>query len=215
LTLVDRLINRESAGVNELQTTFMVVGLGNPGREYRETRHNIGFMVIDAFAAKHEIKLTKVQNKAIIGISKIGENRVILAKPQTYMNLSGQAVSALMRFYKVPLTNLIVAHDDVDLPFGVIRMRPGGGSAGQKGVNSIIERIGSQDFPRIRMGVGRPPGQMDAAAYVLQNFHKSEQETLADFLKRAADAIDCFLEYGLDTAMNRFNPNQINKDQNA
>ncbi len=160
----------------------MIVGLGNPGREYRETRHNIGFMVVDTFAAKHEIKLSKVQNKAIVGIGKIGETKVILVKPQTYMNLSGQAVSALVRFYKIPLGNLVVAHDDVDLPFGVIRMRPGGGSAGQKGINSIIERVGSQDFPRLRMGVGRPPGQMDAAAYVL------------------------------DTAMNRFNPNQSNKE---
>ncbi len=215
MTLVDRLINRESAGVNELQATYMIVGLGNPGREYRETRHNIGFMVVETFAKKHEIKLAKVQNKAIIGIGKIGEKKVILVKPQTYMNLSGQAVSALIRFYKIPLGNLIVAHDDVDLPFGVIRMRPGGGSAGQKGVNSIIERIGSQEFPRIRMGVGRPPGQMDAAAYVLQNFHKAEQETLIEFLNRAAEALDCFLEYGLDTAMNRFNPNQQNKEQDA
>jgi PTH1 family peptidyl-tRNA hydrolase len=182
LTLIDHLINRESPVVGEPQAAFMIVGLGNPGREYRETRHNIGFMVVDTFAAKHEIKLSKVQNKAIVGIGKIGETKVILVKPQTYMNLSGQAVSALVRFYKIPLGNLVVAHDDVDLPFGVIRMRPGGGSAGQKGINSIIERVGSQDFPRLRMGVGRPPGQMDAAAYVL------------------------------DTAMNRFNPNQSNKE---
>lgn len=212
MTFVNRLINREPPGVGELQTAFMIVGLGNPGREYRETRHNIGFMVVDTFAAKHEIKLAKVQNKAIVGIGKIGEIKVILVKPQTYMNLSGQAVSALVRFYKIPLSNMVVAHDDVDLPFGVIRMRPGGGSAGQKGINSIIERVGSQDFPRLRMGVGRPPGQMDAAAYVLQTFHKSEQEFLVEFLKRSADAVDCFIEYGLDTAMNRFNPNQSNKE---
>lgn len=212
MAIFDRLINRDSPGVNEPQAAFMIVGLGNPGREYRETRHNIGFMVIDTFAVKHEIKLTKVQNKAIIGIGKIGDKKIILVKPQTYMNLSGQAVSALVRFYKISLTNLIVAHDDVDLPLGVTRMRPGGGSAGQKGVQSIIERVGSQDFPRLRMGVGRPPGQMDAAAFVLQTFHKSEQEMLSEFLKRAADALDCFLEDGLDTAMNRFNPNHSNKE---
>lgn len=212
MTLLKRLIHRDPSGVNEPQNSYMIVGLGNPGREYRETRHNIGFMVVDAFASKHDIKLNKVQNKAIIGIGKVGEIKVILVKPQTYMNLSGQAVSALIRFYKIPLGNLIVAHDDVDLPLGVIRMRPGGGSAGQKGINSIIERVGSQDFPRLRMGVGRPPGQMDAAAYVLQTFHKSEQEILDEFLKRAADAVECFLEFGLETAMNRFNPKNSNKE---
>ncbi len=199
--------------MDETQSIYMIVGLGNPGREYRETRHNIGFMVIDAFASKHEIKLTKVQNKAIVGIGRAVDKKVILVKPQTYMNLSGQAVAALVRFYKVPLENLIVAHDDVDLPFDTIRMRPGGGSAGQKGVNSIIERLGSQEFPRLRMGVGRPPGQMDAAAYVLQTFQKDERDLLPEFLDRAVEALDCFLGNDLDTAMNRFNPN--NKEANA
>lgn len=115
------------------QKTIMVVGLGNPGREYRETKHNIGFMAVDHLAAKYEIKLTRVQNKAITGSGIVGEIRVVLVKPQTFMNLSGQAVSSLVRFYKIPHENLIVAHDDVDLPFGTIRMRPGGGSAGQRG----------------------------------------------------------------------------------
>jgi PTH1 family peptidyl-tRNA hydrolase len=191
----------------------MIVGLGNPGREYRETRHNIGFMVADVFASRHEIQLSRVQNKAILGIGRIAEKKIILAKPQTFMNLSGQAVSALVRFYKIPTENLIIAHDDVDLPLGTIRMRPGGGSAGQKGINSIIERLGSQDFPRLRMGVGRPPGQMDAAGYVLQPFQKTEKDLVTEFLERAADALDCFIESGLETAMNRFNIN--NKDPNA
>lgn len=191
----------------------MIVGLGNPGREYRETRHNIGFKVVDTFSTRHDIKLTKVQNKAIVGISNHQDRRVILVKPQTYMNLSGRAVSALMRYYKVSLQNLIVAHDDVDLPLGTIRMRPGGGSAGQKGISSIIERLGSQDFPRLRMGVGRPPGQMDAAGYVLQPFHKTDLEILPEFLDRAVDALDCFLELGLETAMNCYNP--ANKETNA
>ena len=152
------------------QKTIMVVGLGNPGREYRETKHNIGFMAVDHLAAKYEIKLTRVQNKAITGSGTVGKMRVILVKPQTFMNLSGQAVSSLVRFYKIPHENLIVAHDDVDLPFGTIRMRPGGGSAGQKGIASIISLLGTQDFARLRMGIGRPPGRMDAAAYVLQPF---------------------------------------------
>ena len=130
---------------------------------------------------------------------------MILAKPQTYMNLSGQAVTALQRYYKIPLENLIVIHDDVDLPFQVIRMRPGGGSAGQKGVASIINRLGTQEFPRLRMGVGRPPGQMNAADYVLQTFSRAEAESLTLFLGRAVDALECFLGDGLETAMNRYN----------
>lgn len=199
--------------MDEPTLTYLIVGLGNPGREYRETRHNIGFMVADNFASRHEIQLSRVQNKAIFGIGRFASKKIILAKPQTYMNLSGQAVSALVRFYKIPIENLIIAHDDVDLPLGTIRMRPGGGSAGQKGIISIIERLGSQDFPRLRMGVGRPPGQMDAAAYVLEPFRKGEKDLLSEFLGRAADALECFIEYGLDTAMNRFNIN--NKDPNA
>ncbi|MBA4376495.1 MAG: aminoacyl-tRNA hydrolase [Anaerolinea sp.] len=187
---------------------FLIVGLGNPGRDYRETRHNIGFMVIDYLAETIGCKLTKVQSKAIIGTGKIQDQKVILVKPQTFMNLSGQAVSALMRFYKVDYSRLIVAHDDVDLLFGQIRMRPGGGSAGQKGVTSIIEKLGSQEFFRLRMGIGRPPGQMDSAAYVLQTFNRTDSEFLPEFLSRGADAVRCFVLEGLDTAMNRFNPKQ-------
>lgn len=185
---------------------YLIAGLGNPGREYRETRHNIGFLVVDTFAAKHEIKISRVQNKALIGIGRLGEKKIILVKPHTYMNLSGQAVGGLVRFYKVQLSNLIVVHDDVDLPFASIRMRPGGGSAGQKGVGSIIERLGTQEFGRLRMGVGRPPGQMDAADYVLEPFSKNDQLLLPEFLDRAVSALDCFIEKGLETAMNRFNP---------
>ena len=184
---------------------MMIVGLGNPGREYRETRHNIGFMVVDEFARQHGIKLTRVQNKAITGSGLVFAQRIILVKPQTFMNLSGQAVSALMRYYKVKREDLIVSHDDVDLPFGVIRMRPGGGSAGQKGVASIIEALGTQEFPRLRMGIGRPPGYKDAADYVLQSFLPQEKDELINFLNKAVDALDCFVADGLEIAMNRFN----------
>lgn len=213
MTLRKHFAKKETVDLDEPLLTYMVVGLGNPGREYRETRHNIGFMVIDTFGSRHGIVLSKVQNKAIIGIGRTAGKKVILVKPQTFMNLSGQAVSALVRFYKVPMQNLIIAHDDVDLPLATIRMRPGGGSAGQKGVNSIIERLGSQDFPRLRMGVGRPPGQMDAAAFVLRPFDKNERDLLPEFLDRAAAALDCFIEFDLDTAMNRYNP--TNKEPNA
>jgi len=210
MPVFDFLRKREINEDVSAQRTVMIVGLGNPGRVYRETRHNIGFMVVDRVAEKYSIKLTRVQNKAIIGSGNVGAVKIILVKPQTYMNLSGQAVSALVRFYKIQLEDLIVVHDDVDLPFGVIRMRPGGGSAGQKGVASIIKLVGSQDFARLRMGVGRPPGKMDAADYVLQNFATAEHEILHNFLNRAVEALDCFLRDGLETAMNRFN--QVNQE---
>lgn len=204
--LMDYFRARRSAQEAVSGEVYLLVGLGNPGREYKNTRHNIGFMTIERFSTRHEIKMTRVQNNAIIGIGNVNGNRIILVKPQTYMNLSGQAVSGLARFYKVNTGNLVVAHDDVDLPFGAIRMRPGGGSAGQKGVASIIERMGTQEFPRLRLGIGRPPGRMDAAGYVLQSFDKADEEFLPGFLDRAVEALDCFITEGLDTAMNRFNP---------
>lgn len=205
MPIFDFLHKKQQLAENAVTRTILIVGLGNPGREYRETRHNIGFMVVDRLAEKQGIKLTRVQNKAIIGSGFIAGTKVILVKPQTFMNLSGQAVSALVRFYKIQAQDLIVVHDDVDLPLGTIRMRPGGGSAGQKGIASIINMLGTQDFARLRMGVGRPPGRMDAAAYVLQSFPSSELELLQNFLNNAVDALICYVEDGLETAMNRFN----------
>lgn len=208
MDLFHRSESKFGSSSDEGNSPYLIVGLGNPGREYRETRHNIGFMVIDRLGESIDCKLIKVQSKAIIGIGKIKGQKVILAKPQTFMNLSGQAVSALMHFYKVELTHLIVAHDDVDLPFGQTRMRPGGGSAGQKGIGSIIEKLGTQEFARLRMGVGRPPGQMDAAAFVLQKFGREDSEFLPEFVNRGAEAIQSFVIDGLDNAMNRYNPKQ-------
>jgi len=193
---------------NELQTSggiYLVVGLGNPGREYRNTRHNMGFLALDHLAAHWSITTLKVQGKAIISTGQYAGNKVILAKPQTYMNLSGQAVSALMNFYKVPLEHLLVIHDDVDIPFGTIRIRPGGGFGGQKGVGSIIEKLGTQEFARMRLGVGRPPGQMDTANYVLQSFSKEDEEFLQSVFAKSDEAVETFITEGLNTAMNRFN----------
>jgi PTH1 family peptidyl-tRNA hydrolase len=169
---------------------FLIVGLGNPGREYRSTRHNIGFLVIDRLAQDLQCSLSKVQNKAIVGMCKLGDSKVILAKPQTFMNLSGMSVSSLIRFYKI----------------GQIRIRPGGGSAGQKGVESIIQQLGTKEFSRMRMGIGQPPGRMDSADYVLQSFSKDEEEVLIEFQDRGVKASKSFITDGLDTAMNRFNP---------
>ena len=185
--------------------TYLIVGLGNPGREYRENRHNIGFMLIDRLVIRLNARMTRMQSKALVASTRHGEVKIILAKPQTFMNLSGQAVQGLAHFYKVPLSNILLAHDDLDLPFDTIRLRPGGGAGGQKGVKSAIQRLGSQDFPRLRMGIGRPPGRMDPAAYVLQNFAKADEQILSETLERAADAVFTFIEEGIDAAMNKFN----------
>lgn len=201
------LIKKSQAPENngEVDASYLIVGLGNPGREYRNTRHNIGFLAIDALAKSLNVTLGKVQSKALVGQGKIGSNKVILVKPQTYMNLSGQAVSGLLNFYKISSEHLIVIHDDIDLPFGTIRIRPGGGSAGQRGVKSIIEKVGTQEFARMRLGVGRPPGQMEAAAYVLQPFTKEDEEFLVNFLAKAAEAANEFVNNGLNAAMNKYN----------
>jgi len=200
-----KMISPKTEVLPELTPGYLIVGLGNPGRDYRNTRHNIGFMAVDAFAATLNIKMTRVQFKAIIGSEVIGASRVILAKPQTYMNLSGQAVASLLRFYKIPVEHLMVINDDLDLPLGTIRIRPGGGSAGQKGIGSIIDRQGTQEFPRLRLGIGRPPGQMDSADYVLQPFSNGESELLSAVLEKAVDAIKTFVSEGLEAAMNKFN----------
>ena len=165
--------------------TYIIVGLGNPGREYRENRHNFGFMLIDRLAARLSAKISRMQSKALIASARHGNARIILAKPQTFMNLSGQAIQGLVRFYKTPLENILVAHDDLDLPFETIRLRPGGGAGGQKGIKSTIQHLGTNDFPRLRLGVGRPSGRMDPAAYVLQDFAKGDQQFLAETLDRA------------------------------
>lgn len=187
------------------ENTFLFVGLGNPGREYRTNRHNFGFMLIDRIAVRLNARGMRVQSKAIVTSALYGDNKLILAKPQTYMNLSGQAIQGLARFYKLPLENMLVAHDDLDIPYGTIRLRPGGGPGGQKGVASTIERLGTKDFARLRLGIGRPPGRMDPAAYVLQDFSKDEEKILSEILDRAADAALEFVKNGLDAAMNKFN----------
>lgn len=200
---------------NEIPPTpniFLLVGLGNPGRQYASTRHNIGFLVVDRLAARLETLFSRVQLRSLVTDARYQGRRVLLAKPQTYMNESGVAVGALVKFYKIPLSNILVAHDDVDLPFGTLRLRPGGGSAGQKGVASIQNRLATQDFPRLRLGVGRPPGSKLAAAYVLQNFSRDEEEFLPPLLDRAAEAALTYIVDGLEIAMTRYNGEMGGKD---
>jgi PTH1 family peptidyl-tRNA hydrolase len=189
--------------------TFLLIGLGNPGREYRDTRHNVGFMLIDRLAVRLDARGMKVQSKAIITTATYQERKLILAKPQTYMNLSGHSAQGLLNFYKIPIENMLIAHDDLDIPFGTIRIRPKGGPGGQRGMASTIEQLGTKDFPRLRIGISRPPGRMDPAAYVLQDFSREDLKILSDVLDRAADAAIDFVVDGVNKAMNKYNGSQI------
>jgi PTH1 family peptidyl-tRNA hydrolase len=185
--------------------SYLLIGLGNPGREYRDNRHNFGFMVIDRLIVRLNAQGMKVQSKAIVTTANYEGRKLILAKPQTYMNLSGQSIQGLMNFYKLPVENILVAFDDLDLPFGTIRLRPGGGAGGQKGFASAIEQLGTKDVARLRLGIGRPPGRMDPSAYVLQDFSREEMKFLSEIVDRAADAMLTFVVDGLNKAMNKFN----------
>jgi len=163
------------------------------------------FLLIDRIAVRLNARGMKVQSKAIVTSAMYEDFKLILGKPQTYMNLSGQSIQGLAHFYKLPLENMLVAHDDLDIPYGTIRLRPGGGPGGQRGVASTIEKLGTKDFARLRLGIGRPPGRMDPAAYVLQNFSRDEEKVLSEVLDRAADAALEFVKNGLNAAMNKYN----------
>lgn len=190
---------------DSIQDSFLIAGLGNPGREHRENRHNIGFMAVDALSRELAIPINRVQAKALVGSGLAWGQRVILAKPQTYMNLSGQSVGPLVHFYKLPLTRILVIHDDLDIPLGAIRLRPKGGSGGQKGLGSTIDSLGSQDFPRLRLGIGRPPGRMEPAAYVLEDFSAGEKKLVDAVLDKVLKAVEAFVTQGLDQAMTLYN----------
>jgi len=188
-----------------LDNTFLLIGLGNPGREYANTRHNFGFMLIDRIAVRLNAQGMKVQSKAIVMTANYEERKLILAKPQTFMNLSGHSVQGLVHFYKLLLTNVMILSDDLDIPFGTIRIRASGGPGGQRGLSSILEKLGTKDVPRLRLGIGRPPGRMDPANYVLQNFSKDDMQAISEILDHAADAVLAFVSHGLNKAMNEFN----------
>ncbi len=187
------------------QGPFLIAGLGNPGRKFEHNRHNVGFMLLNRLSLKLNETFGQVESKALVAKAIFQGERVILIKPQTYMNNSGSAVNSLVNFYKIPLANLLVVYDDVDLPLGTLRLRFSGGSAGQKGMQSIIERLGTDQFPRLRIGTGRPPGKMEAASYVLQDFPHDEADLLAETLDRGVEAVLVFLKDGLERAMNLYN----------
>lgn len=187
------------------ENTFLIIGLGNPGREYLNTRHNFGFMMIDRIAVRLNARGMKVQSKAIVLNTRHEDKKLILAKPQTFMNLSGQSVQGLAHFYKIPPENLMILSDDLDIPFGTIRIRASGGPGGQRGLGNILEKLGTKDVPRLRIGIGRPPGRMSPSAYVLQNFSRDEEKEVSSILDRGTDAVFAFVTEGLNKAMNEFN----------
>jgi len=197
----------------------LIAGLGNPGRDYANNRHNIGFMCLNHFAKTNGIRFDKKQGKARIGIGEVADNKVVVAKPQTYMNLSGQAVSRLVKRYDISLDNLLAIHDDLDLPLGKIRIRPGGGSAGHKGIESVITELGSHDFPRLRVGIGRPLlvegssgiTEADIVAYVLMDFTSKEKKVVDQILPRVSEAILCFLTEDITAVMNKYNQGLFNQ----
>ncbi len=184
---------------------YLIVGLGNPGPQYAANRHNVGFRCLQHLAAAHNLSFDKRQKKARVALGAICGHRVVLAQPQTFMNDSGRSVVPLVQFYQIPLERLLVVYDDLDLPLETLRMRPDGGSGGHKGMRSIIEQLGDQDFTRLRIGIGRPPGQMDPAAYVLRDFSADEEPLVGEILEQAVAAIETWLAEGAEMAMSRHN----------
>ena len=184
---------------------YIIVGLGNPGKQYANTRHNIGFCVIDALAERFQIPLNLKKHKAIYGSGYIEGQKVILAQPQTFMNLSGESVRELADFYKVPETDIIVIYDDISLDVGQLRLRKKGSAGGHNGIKSIIQHLDSQDFPRIKVGVGEKPAGWDLADHVLAPFPKDQEELVQIGIKRASDALVCLLTEDMDAAMNQYN----------
>lgn len=185
---------------------FLIVGLGNPGTAYQNTRHNIGFEVIDLLAGQENISVSEKKHKAIIGKGLINGQKVLLAKPQTYMNLSGESVRQLVDYYDIdPIEELLVISDDISLEPGQIRLRKKGSAGGHNGLKNIIAHIGNGDFKRLRMGVGAKPEGYDLADYVLGHFSKEESDLMGEATKKAADAVRLLLLEGIDAAMNRFN----------
>jgi len=184
---------------------WLLVGLGNPGPEYANTRHNVGFNVVDLLAQRTGAPAARAKWGAEIAETRIGGERVLLCKPMEYMNVSGQPVVRVASFWKVEPKQTVVVHDDLDLPFGRLKLGAGGGHGGNNGVRSILAEWGSPDFNRVRMGIGRPTGGRDASSHVLGGFDGVERAEAAEFFARAADAVACIVTEGLGVAMNRFN----------
>lgn len=184
---------------------YLIVGLGNPTKEYERTRHNAGFGAVDMLADKLNVTVAERKHKGLCGKGMIGGEKVILLKPQTYMNLSGESVRSAADFYKIDPEHIIVMYDDIDLDVGKLRVRARGSAGGHNGIKNIIAHLGTQEFPRVRIGVGAKPDRMDLADYVLGRFSQVERQVMEDAFKEAAEAAIAIVEDGIDAAMNRFN----------
>ena len=195
------LFGNKSAAVD-----WLVVGLGNPGQKYANTRHNMGFLTVDLLAEKAGVKLNKVKFKSAYNILPFAGCKCLVMKPQTYMNLSGEAVREAVQFYKVPADHVLVIYDDVSLPVGKLRVRPTGSAGGHNGIKNIIAHLGTQDFPRVKIGTGAPAGGgADMIDWVIGEPSKAEKKVLLESFERAIDAAACIIEYGCQKAMNDFN----------
>jgi PTH1 family peptidyl-tRNA hydrolase len=183
----------------------LLVGLGNPGPSYERHRHNVGFRAAQRFADAHRIALDQKKFGAVLGLGEVSGERVAVLLPQTFMNASGESVGPALRFYKAALADVIVVHDELDLPFGQVRVKTGGGHAGHNGLRSLVQHLGGADFVRLRVGISRPPPQWDPAAYVLAGFTGAEEQQLGDVLARVVEGLDLVLRSGVQTAMNRLN----------
>jgi peptidyl-tRNA hydrolase, PTH1 family len=183
----------------------VIVGLGNPGARYERTRHNIGFDVVDALAERHSIDLKEKRFKGILGKGRIGSEVVWLAKPQTFMNLSGDCIGPLAGFYKVTPEDVVVIHDELDLAFGAVKAKTGGGHGGHNGLRDLVKKLPSAEFSRVRVGVGRPIGPMDPAAWVLSRWTPDQSRTVPAVIARAADVVEGVVGQGIKEAMNRWN----------
>ncbi|GAA4458274.1 aminoacyl-tRNA hydrolase [Phytohabitans houttuyneae] len=191
-----------------MDESWLVVGLGNPGREYTGNRHNVGFMVADLLAKRMGARFGR-HKRAVADVAEgrlvPGGPRLVLAKPLTYMNLSGGPVAALSQFYKIPVGNIVAVHDELDLGFGTVRAKVGGGEGGHNGLRSMSKSLGSKDYVRVRFGIGRPPGRQDPADYVLSDFSSTERKELEFLVDRAADVADVVVTRGVEVAQNAYN----------
>lgn len=181
---------------------WLIAGLGNPGPEYAGNRHNAGFMVVDVLAERIGARFRVHKGRAETAVGRLADRQVVLVKPRSFMNLSGGPVAAVRDFYKVPLDRLVVVHDELDLDFGVLRVKRGGGAGGHNGLRSLTKSLGGPDYLRVRVGIGRPPGRMDPAAYVLRDFSAGERTDLGVELERAADAVESLITHGLVATQN-------------
>ena len=199
--LFDRFKNQESKG----QEFYCIVGLGNPGRQYEETKHNVGFKVIDRLAEKYDIKVEKLKNRALVGDGMIRNKRVLLVKPQTYMNLSGESVREIVNFYKIPQERFVVIFDDISLASGSVSIREKGSHGGHNGIRNIIDQMGTDQFYRIKVGVGEKPSGWDLADYVLSKFNEEDLPAMDEGMDKAVKGVELMLSRGIAEAANRVN----------